>query len=119
MKGGAKMGQAPFLDVDINHNGTTHTVTVRGEIDFVSAPQFREAFTNLGPDVVVDLRGVSFMDSAGLAVLIAQKNKKNGGVFRIVADGPPVLRLFEIAGVTDLFDPIPDLVSTDSDEKAS
>jgi anti-anti-sigma regulatory factor len=49
-----------------------------------------------------------------LAVLIAQKNKMNGGDLRIVANGPPVLRLFEITGLTDFLNPIGDLVFTDS-----
>ena len=50
------------------------------------------------------------MDSSGLAVLIEHKIRMNGGQFRIVADGPPVLRLFELSGLTDLLDPDPDLV---------
>jgi anti-anti-sigma factor len=120
MKGGAKMGQTPLFDVDINHNGTADTVTVRGEIDLVSAPQLRDAFADLGSQVLVDLRGVTFIDSSGLAVLIDQKHKMmNGGDLRIVANSPPVLRLFEIAGLTEFFKPIPDPVSRDSDAESN
>lgn len=103
------MGQTPF-EVNVSHDGTMDIVTVRGEVDLVTAPLLRDAFAGLGSRIVADLREVSFMDSSGLAVLIEQKTQMNGGQFRIVADGPPVLRLFELSGLTDLLDPGPDLV---------
>ena len=34
------MGQTTPFSVEIDHIGTTHIVTVRGEIDIVSAPEF-------------------------------------------------------------------------------
>lgn len=103
------MGQTPF-DVNVRHDGTTDVVTVRGEVDLGTAPLLRDAFAGLGSQIVVDLREVGFIDSSGLAVLIAQKTQMNGGQLRIVADGPPVLRLFELSGLTDLLDPRPDFV---------
>ena len=108
MKGGTKMGQTPF-DVNVSHDGTTDIVTVRGEVDLVTAPLLRDAFSGLGTRIVADLRQVSFMDSSGLAVLIEQKTQMNGGQLRIGADSPPVLRLFELSGLTDVLDPGPDL----------
>jgi anti-anti-sigma factor len=104
------MGQTPDFDLNVSHNGAMDIVSVRGEIDLVTAPLFRDAFTGLGSRVVVDLREVRFMDSSGLADLIEQKTQTNGGQLRIVADSPPVLRLFELSGLTDLLDPGPDLV---------
>ena len=109
MKGGAKVGQTQDFDVTVSHDGTMDIVSVRGEIDLVTAPLFRDAFAGLGSRVVVDLREVTFMDSSGLAVLIERKTQTEGGL-RIVADSPPVLRLFELSGLTDLLDAGPDLV---------
>lgn len=37
-------------------------------------------------------------------------NKMNGGDLRIVANSPPVLRLFEITGLADFLNPFSDLV---------
>jgi anti-sigma B factor antagonist len=110
MKGGTKMEEAPNFDIGISHDGTFDIVTVRGEIDLVTAPLLRDAFIGLGSRIIVDLRTVSFMDSSGLAVLIQQKSQMEGGELRIVADGSAVLRLFQLSGLTDFFEPTPDLV---------
>lgn len=104
------MEQTPTFDISISHKGTTDIVTVRGEIDLVTAPLFQDAFEGLGSRVTVDLREVSFMDSSGLAVLIKQMGQMSGSELRIVADSPPVLRLFELSGLTEFLDPTPDLV---------
>jgi len=104
------MGQTPSFDISVSHQGAMAIVTVRGEIDLVTAPLLQEAFEGLGSRVTVDLREVSFMDSSGLAVLIKQKERMNGDELRIVADSRPVLRLFEVSGLTELFEPTPDLV---------
>lgn len=87
-------------------------MTVRGEIDLVTAPLLSDAFVGLGSRIIVDLRAVSFMDSSGLAVLVRQKGRVEDGELRIVADGLAVLRLFELSGLIDFLDPIPDLVPT-------
>ena len=73
MKGGMKMGQDPNFKVDVGHDGTYDIVTVRGEIDLVTAPLIKKALTGLGSRIVIDLRAVGFMDSSGLAVLLEQK----------------------------------------------
>ena len=111
MKGGTKIGQSPNFDIGISHDGTFDIVTVQGEIDLVTAPLLSDAFVGLGSRIIVDLRAVSFMDSSGLAVLIQQKSEIEDRELRIVAaDGSAVLRLFELSGLTDFFEPTPDLV---------
>lgn len=49
-------------------------VTVRGDLDAASAPRLRDALQNLGQeddvDVIVDLEGLTFIDSSGVYVLI-------------------------------------------------
>jgi anti-sigma B factor antagonist len=105
-----RMGQTPTFDVDVSRSGTFDVVTVRGEIDLVTAPLFSDAFVGLGSRIIVDLRAVSFMDSSGLAVLVREKGRMEDGELRIVADGLAVLRLFELSGLVDFLDPIPDLV---------
>jgi anti-sigma B factor antagonist len=104
------MGQTPIFDIGISHDGTFDIVTVRGEIDLVTAPLLSDALIGLGSRLIIDLRAVTFMDSSGLAVLIQHKSEMEDGELRIVADGPAVLRLFELSGLTDFFEPTPDLV---------
>ena len=102
------MEQTPTFDVNVSRDGRFDVVSVRGEIDLVTAPLLKESFVGLGSQIIVDLRAVSFMDSSGLAVLLEQKAEMDTGALRIVADGPAVLRLFELSGLTDLLSPTPD-----------
>lgn len=49
-------------------------VTVRGELDAASAPRLKETLHDLGGyddhDVIVDIEGLTFIDSSGIYVLI-------------------------------------------------
>ena len=59
--------------------------------------------------VVVDLLGVTFMDSTALGVLISalKRCRDLGGTMRIVVSDPRVLKVFEITGLTELFSIFP------------
>ena len=73
-----------------------------GEIDAHTSPALAAAIDEAGPDVVLDLSGVEFVDSSGLRVLIDahQRLADAGGGLRLVALSEPVRRLLEISGVT-------------------
>ncbi|MBO0727740.1 MAG: STAS domain-containing protein [Acidimicrobiaceae bacterium] len=51
--------------------------------------------------LVVNLSGVTFLDSTGLCVLVRTANEltDHGGAIRVVASHPPVGKAFEIAGL--------------------
>jgi anti-sigma B factor antagonist len=87
-----------------------HVVTVTGEFDMALAGMVRQ---RLGAhleadDVILDLSQVSFIDSTGLGV-IAQANRilNSGEVkrLRVIGKQPPVLEVFEAAGLADLLEP--------------
>ena len=102
---------AEFLDATITrpHPGTA-VLAVQGEIDTLTAPAFTAATTELvtGPDetLVIDLTGVRFLASSGLAVLIsaAQRAEERGVRLRLVAASRAVRRPLEITGTAALFD---------------
>jgi HptB-dependent secretion and biofilm anti anti-sigma factor len=52
--------------------GTTCTIRVSGSFDFGARSDFRAAYTNAGKQrsFVVDLAGVSYVDSAALGMLL-------------------------------------------------
>ncbi|OLT14631.1 hypothetical protein BJF78_18120 [Pseudonocardia sp. CNS-139] len=95
----------------------TVVLTVRGEIDTLTAPAFTAAVTELAdtpePTLVVDLTGVRFLASSGLAVLInaAHRVETRGSRLRLVAVTRAVLRPLEITGTEQLFDLHADLAS--------
>jgi anti-sigma B factor antagonist len=90
-------------------NGTA-VVTVRGEIDVASAPQLRTHLHELCTDgtsrVVVDLRAVTFLDSSALGVLVGalRRCRENESDFLLIIDSPRLLKIFEITGLTSVFE---------------
>jgi anti-sigma B factor antagonist len=93
----------------------TAVLTVQGEVDTLTAPAFAAATTDLvtGPDetLVIDLTGVRFLASSGLAVLIqaAQGAEERGARLRLVVATRAVRRPLEITGTDQLFDMYPDV----------
>jgi anti-anti-sigma factor len=70
-----------------------------GEVDHVGAPRLSAELADSGQagQVVVDLTGVSFLGSAGVAVLV--ERHRHGGHVRIVAGNPTVRRTLERTGL--------------------
>jgi anti-sigma B factor antagonist len=92
-----------LIAVDVAHLGDTDVVSPIGDIDIATAPTVREAMLAIGGGhrLVLDLRGVSFMDTSGLQLLVEGRRRAlaEGGEFAIV-DGPaPVQRVIEVAGL--------------------
>src|SRR5919206_678394 len=83
----------------------THVIALTGELDLYSAERVEhrlaDAIEGGAQAVIVDLMGVSFMDSAGLAVLTsaAKALRLAGGKFVVAADDRRILRVFEITGL--------------------
>jgi anti-sigma B factor antagonist len=80
-----------------------HTVVgVTGEVDVAGAPVLRDtllALVNRGADsLVVDLRGVTFIDSTGVGSLLRIFHRQGllGGRVHFVVDQPSVRRVFDL-----------------------
>jgi anti-sigma B factor antagonist len=86
----------------------TSVLVVQGDIDLASAPHLarviEDRFGSEGTCLIVDLDGVTFIDSSGLAVLItAQRNlQRADGALFLVCSSSRLRRGFEITGVVDL-----------------
>ena len=78
-------------------------VHVGGEIDLVTAPSLDEALAGVD-SALVDMTGVSFIDSTGIAVLVRhyQRCVAHGGVLRVVATSYPVRRVLEVCGLEQM-----------------
>jgi anti-anti-sigma factor len=87
-----------------------HVVTVTGELDMALAGMVRQRLgAHLEADeVILDLSQVTFIDSTGLGV-VAQANRilNSGEVkrLRVIGKQPPVLEVFEAAGMGELLEP--------------
>jgi len=79
------------------------TITLDGELDATVAPQFKEAIEAVAVSepkrLVLQMKGLSFMASAGLRVLIFAKQKMGEGVdIYVVSPQEPVLGTLEMSG---------------------
>ncbi len=83
----------------------THIVSLRGEIDAHTAPKLGSRLFGLAEDgkrgVVVDLSGVTFMDSTGIGVLVNALRHLTLRHCRMVLVCPSdrVLRPFQVTGL--------------------
>jgi anti-anti-sigma factor len=84
-------------------------VRVDGELDLYTAPEVHQALAAIPAavrHVLVDLTGLSFMDSAGMATLLggARRLAKHSGTMTLVVGDRSVLRALEITGVEKYFE---------------
>lgn len=96
------------MKVDIERGEGLIRVCVAGEIDAYTAPKLREKLFPLAEEekvsMIIDLSGVSYMDSTGLGVFVGTfKNvRSKQGDFEIVGLSNRLKRLFEITGLADI-----------------
>jgi anti-anti-sigma factor len=98
--------QDDVLRVDVSHVGEVTWVTVHGEIDANSALALRAPLDQLGMDrqVLVDMSGVSFMDSSGVNLLLTHwmHMSECEGSFHICRPSSAVQRLLDVTGLSQL-----------------
>ena len=96
------MGPCRELTVEILLIGRASVVSPRGEIDIASAPKVHSALDAArGTEaLVLDLRGVEFIDTSGLRLIFAERQSasEHGYEFAVVRGPSQVQRLLEIAG---------------------
>jgi len=84
-------------------------VSASGEIDVATAPPLRDRLQALAASgkatVVVNLLGVTFLDSTALGVLVGalKRCREAGGDLPLVIEEPRILKVFEITGLTGVF----------------
>ncbi|WP_329282190.1 STAS domain-containing protein [Streptomyces sp. NBC_01451] len=90
--------------------GGTTVVGLHGEIDLFAAPPLTARLDELTagprPDLVLDLRGVSFIDCSGLGVLCRARNRvlARDGRLRLVTRSAGFLRILRHTGLRDAFE---------------
>ena len=81
-----------------------------GELDYHSSPDLREKLTELtakqAPKILVNLGGVEYMDSSGIATFVEafQKTKRYQGRLILAALTATVRGVFEIAKLDSIFE---------------
>ena len=95
------------LSLERRTHGTWAVVDVGGELDLYTAPSFRESVLEAAgdtdpPRVIVDFRGLGFIDSSGLGAIVAclKHLRERGGDLALAApEGSGLRRLLDLTGL--------------------
>ena len=96
--------------VEARRGRRTALVALRGELDLLTVSKVAEVLDGLEPQadgvrhVVLDLRGLTFMDMAGLRELIRQNEfaRRNRHNLAVVRGTDAIQRVLELTGVGDM-----------------
>jgi anti-anti-sigma factor len=101
---------SPELEIGLESDGKRARIELVGELDLSNAHAFIERLGRLEADLPseleIDLRGLTFMDSSGLAELFAANRRANLEKRRvvIVKTAGPIERVLHLARVEDVID---------------
>jgi anti-anti-sigma factor len=95
----------PFR-MDERRDGERSVLALAGELDLATIDDVRARLDALQAErraVVLDLDGLTFMDSTGIRLVLqaAQDAERTGWDFSITRGSAPVQRVFEAAGLED------------------
>ncbi len=98
----------------LERDGATH-VALRGELDLSSADRVErelERVESERPDLIVlDLRGLTFLDSTGLRLIVTadQRARQSGRRLAVVRGPATVQRVFSITKLDERLDMVDDI----------
>ena len=94
------------MTIEIIRNADEATIKLAGRLDTTTAPTLDKT---IGEDVaennnlVLDLKGVEYISSAGLRVLLgAQKKMQKKGSMKVIYVREEVMEVFEMTGFADI-----------------
>ena len=98
---------AATLDIQARSDSTWSILSLQGEVDISTVDALEEQIEQClkhGSRLILDLSGVSFIDSTGLRLVIGTRQRlSEDGELVLVAQDGPVTRLLEITGLDGAF----------------
>ena len=103
------------LGIDVQQVTGIPVLKVTGEIDIYTAPMFKQAVVNMvtegSKNVIIDLSGVTFMDSSGFGTLLGatRRLRPSGGGLHLAAPNSTIqrmLRLTRLDSIMRIYDTI-------------
>jgi anti-sigma B factor antagonist len=94
------------MTMEIKKNAEAAVIEIAGRLDTTSAPALEKAINeDIGDtkNLVLDLKGVQYISSAGLRVLLgAQKKMQKIGSMKVVNVCEAVMEVLEMTGFADI-----------------
>ena len=82
------------------------TMKLGGRLDTTTAPELEKAFEenmDVSKDLILDMKELEYISSAGLRVLLAAQKKMNqSGKMKLTGVSDEVMEVFEITGFSDI-----------------
>ncbi|MFG2138638.1 STAS domain-containing protein [Streptomyces sp. NPDC048650] len=99
------------LEITARDTTTGPVLEIRGELDYTTATELREVLTTLtlqpGQRLLVDLAGMQFCDSSGIAALIAARKHAHTAHAEVALAAVPT-HILRIVGLDQMFAVLPD-----------
>lgn len=97
------------LDIDEQRGETSLTLALAGELDISTADRLQAAVSRLcvaegERELTLDLRGLTFVDSSGLAAIVYTSRlcERYGCELSVIRGPQSVQHVFELTGLTEL-----------------
>lgn len=92
------------LGVEQSDHGQAIVLALRGELDLATVPSLRDHLleaVRTHQSVVLDLAGLTFLDSTGLGLLVSavKRLSARNGTLVVAAPSPTVRRVLEVSGL--------------------
>lgn len=98
------------MKIATRQSGNALIFDVTGDIDLQSSPELRKALLDAArqgasPRLVVNLQGVKYIDSSGVAALVEglKSSMAQGGKFVLYALGPAVKEMLKLTQLISVF----------------
>jgi anti-sigma B factor antagonist len=104
----------PLLEVDTHEENGAVRLALSGELDISTAPRVEEELERVEPErpavLVLDLRGLAFMDSTGLRLVVSAdaRAREQGRRLAIVRGPEAVQRIFRVTRLEERLDMVDD-----------
>ncbi|MEA2157468.1 MAG: anti-sigma factor antagonist [Solirubrobacteraceae bacterium] len=95
------------LELTSGREGDVHTIVIAGELDVATAGRVErrliEAEASDAAAIVLDLSGLTFMDSTGVRLVLSAhaRSRADSNRLRLIRGPAAVHRVFELSGVDD------------------
>lgn len=94
------------MNINIEKTNDATVMTLEGRLDTTTAPELEKAIGNEGEalkKLVLDFKGVDYISSAGLRVLLAAQKKMNvQGSMELIGVSETVMDIFEMTGFAEI-----------------
>lgn len=99
------------MEIILRSRGAITVLELNGRFDAHTVPQVKKELERAsGPNIVVNLSGVHFIDSAGLSVLVSgmKRCRQDGGDLHLCGLQQPVQIIFELTKLYRAFETFSD-----------